>query len=213
MKCYTRYMLPLVIAVCMFLGSLFFSLDVEAAQDDTAPSFDVDAIMASIDGDFYTYNVIVSANIVGYPTKYYLISTSAPLFYHKESSIYQYDCLSFFESSGNYITYVYNENSEQFTFYSKGTLDPYPDSNRVAMMGVRQFFSSSYDIYKYQGSQYTGEVVFQGPSPFQQAVRGQDWTTVMTEIVIMVPLLIVFLVSLIGLRKGLRFVSSFLHRA
>ncbi len=213
MKCYTRYMLPLVIAVCMFLGSLFFSLDVEAAQDGTTPSFDVDAVMASIDGDFYTYNVIVSSNIVGYPLKYYLVSTSAPLSYHQESSIYQYNSLSFFESPGNYITYVYDENSEQFTFNSKGAQDLYIDSQRCVIIGVRQFFSSSYDIYKYRGSEYTGELVFQGPSPFQQAVRGQDWTTVMTEIVIMVPLLILFLVSLIGLRKGLRFVSSFLHRA
>lgn len=213
MKCFTRYMLPLVTVLCMFLGSLFFSIKVDASPDDAAPSFDVDAVMASIDGDFYSYNVIVSANIVGYPLKYYLISTSAPLFYHKEGSIYNYDSLSFFESSGKFIKYVYNEQTGQFTLSSEGTQDSYLESSRVVTMGVRQFFSSSYDIYRYQGSQNTGELVFQGPSPFQQAVRGQDWTTVMMEIVMIVPLSIAFLVSLHALRKGLRFISSFLHRA
>lgn len=213
MKCWTRYALPWVMAFCLFLGSLFFSLDVKAAQDDTALSFDVDAVMASIDGDFYPYNVIVSANIVGYPTKYYLLSTSAPLSYHQESSIYRYYCLSFFETFGDYIVYVCNDQTKQFTFNSKGSLDPYPESNRVVSMGVRQFFSSSYDIYKYQGSQNTGELVFQGPSPFQQAVRGQDWTAVMMEILTILPLSIVSLTFLIGLRKGLRHILTFLRRA
>lgn len=207
MKCYTRYMLPLVIAVCMFLGSLFISLDVHAQEKSTDglgyESYFLacrEEVQKVLDGrgysldNFYYYGFYDESS--GY-VKVYV--TNGPLTYDSSNSYFfvsRYSVLYRFDISAE--SKVVNSSYNYYDF-SAANLSLKCDSTSF----------SNYDVY-YKG---TDEIFFQGPSPFQQAVRGQDWTTVMTEIVIMLPLLIVFLVSLIGLRKGLRFVSSFLHRA
>ena len=207
MKCYTRYMLPLVIAVCMFLGSLFISLDVHAQEKSTDglgyESYFLacrEEVQSVLDGrgysldNFYYYGFYdessgyVKVYVADRPFTY--DSSGSYFFGSRYLTLYKFD-ISLESKIVNKSYYFYNASAVNFSLKCDSTS------------------FSNYDVY-YKG---TDEIFFQGPSPFQQAVRGQDWTTVMTEIVIMLPLLIVFLVSLIGLRKGLRFVSSFLHRA
>lgn len=209
MKCWTWYALPWVMAFCLFLGSAFFSLEADAAQEDAGSQYAVDKIMASVDGDLYTYNVVVSLSIPGYSDYIYLYSTTAPLMYFLDNG---YGVLGFSDSPGDFIVYKYNESAGHCSFESQGSRKPLPDN--FLMRGLGKCYSSSYDIYRCKADgEPTGELFFQGPSPFQQAVRGQDWTAVMMEILIILPLSIVSLTFLIGLRKGLRHILTFLHRA
>lgn len=211
MKCYTRYMLPLVIAVCMFLGGLFFSLDVEAASFDS-----LDSCMSSIiscNSEIYPFIVLEGnpVNMGDYLQYTVYLSESELLYDLNADALYYLDCkYRFF-----HYCYIRQFSDGSFSVTSVVEQSHTSNSSNCILLQGKPILSSSCDIY-YQVNRVgekSDEIFFQGPSPFQQAVRGQDWTTVMTEIVIMVPLLIVFLVSLIGLRKGLRFVSSFLHRA
>lgn len=209
MKCFTRYMLPLVLALCMSLGSLFFSLDVNAQEKGTDglgyESYFLacrDEVQKVLDGrnysldDFYYYGYYDESS--GF-VRVYVTSNKFSCDSNTDSS---------FSFTTQYITI--------YTFDISTGSDCKIMSSNYRYQSTRATFTykidstafSNYDIY-YSG---TDEIFFQGPSPFQQAVRGQDWTTVMTEIVMILPLLIVSLTFLLGLRKGLRFISSLLHR-
>lgn len=199
-------MLPLVIAVSMFLGSYFISQAVETSDiSGSYPSFE--SCMEDIIRNNPEYPAIFSYdfpierdNYIAYPV--YLCDCR--LSYSKSN-----DVLYYIDGISRYYHHCYIYEFNDGSFGVSPVLDLKQGfTGSLSLMG-HSILYSSFDIYYYNSD----EIFFQGPSPFQQAVRGQDWTTVMTEIVIMVPLLILFLVSLIGLRKGLRFVSSFLHRA
>lgn len=206
MKCYTRYMLPLVIAVCMFLGSLFISLDVHAQEKSTDglgyESYFLacrEEVQKVLDGRGYSLDNLY----------YYGYYDESSKFVKVFLSTQKFICHSYTNSS-----FLCDFSSVVYEFYISTDCEVLNWGDRSSPNIIRMTFNLDSSSFSNHDILYeNGELFFQGPSPFQQAVRGQDWTTVMTEIVIMVPLLIVFLVSLIGLRKGLRFVSSFLHRA
>lgn len=204
MKCFTRYMLPLVIAVCMFLGSYFYS---RAAEDQEAGRQTTD----------YSACITECTSLASYLSTYfgddfYYMGSYMP----SKDSICLWVCKSPFQVygdtsptrislRGDYLNLIFV--SPDFSSYQKSR-------SYGAGVGVGTFFDPStgfanFDVFHAD----TGELFFHQPSPFQRAVQAQDWTTVMTEIVMILPLSIVFLTSLLGLRKGLRFFLNLLHRA
>ena len=205
MKCWTRYVLPLVIALCVFLGSSFCSLRVEAEEDVSYPPFF--DLMTGWDNYFLiedTYPVPgFSGSTIHYPFYKLFLYNGSTIGYIKGLNVYASNSFS----SYSIYTYYPDQDTDWQNFSSGFNVSSVQVGDEDLGRGMN-VISSSQDIY----SSY-GELVFQGPSPFQRVVRTQDWTAVMTEIVMILPLLIVFLVSLIGLRKGLRFISSLLHRA
>lgn len=210
MKCFTRYMLPLVLALCMSLGSLFFSLDVNAQEKGTDglgyESYFLacrEEVQKVLDGRNYSLD---DSYYYGYYDE-----TSGSVRVYVSNSKFYCDPDSYTGSSFTFTTryidlYTFDISTDCKILSRSFTPQ---NTNVCRTYKINSTAFSNYDIY-YTG---TDEIFFQGPSPFQQAVRGQDWTTVMTEVVMILPLLIVSLIFLLGLRKGLRFISSFLHRA
>lgn len=211
MKCWTRYVLPLVIALCVFLGSSFYSSaaeDTDAVQGVTPEGLGYEAcflackdeVQAVLDGrnynfdDFYYYGYYDEAldQIKVYLTQRKLVCDSCSDTYFVAQERYLTIYTAVVTRDSKLLSCHYN-------YYSLNTNINFP---------LNSTSFSSYDIYD-----SAGDLFFQGPSPFQRVVRIQEWTAVMTEIVMILPLLIVFLVSLIGLRKGLKVILILLHRA
>lgn len=195
MKCWTRYVLPLVMALCLFLGSSFFRLDVAAATDiESYDVYDVvSAVAESYPEGLFDYNLVFTRPNGGIT----LFSSTAPLHVFLGNSTIQ--CYTHTES---FYWYYYGGDGKWVRSGSglSSTISP--------LSAFKSLLSSSYDVYDSDGNLF-----FRGPSPFQRAVQAQDWTAVMMEIVMILPLLIAFLTFLVGLRKGLKFISTLLHQA
>lgn len=65
--------------------------------------------------------------------------------------------------------------------------------------------------YKAVSSEY--ESFFPGPPPLVAAVKGADLTVAQREVILLIPLSILYLVGYRGLQKGLRLLSTLLRRA
>lgn len=207
MKCWIKYVLPLVMAFCLFLGGSFHSRAAETRETST-------------EGLGYEYYVLACRDEIQESLDYKKLSFDDMYYYgyYDEAAggvkVYVYnsplECVSYTDTS--FSCYVPRHDYE-FVISADCRIikSDYHERSSAALRAYKLYPSSfsSQDIYTYD----TQELVFQGPSPFQRAVRTQDLAAVMMEIVIILPLLILSLTSLIGLRKGLRFVSSFLHRA
>lgn len=202
MKCWIKYMMPLVIAVCVFLGSYFYSQASEN-QETSTQIIDYGACITECTGLFSSVS-----NFYG-DTFYYLgsycndriqlVFSSSPILVYSRSvpgsiGVKGYD-LCFYSVAADSSSYKF--------------INSFSGSYSVGLSFDLSTAFSNHDIY----NRDSGELFFHQPSPFQRAVQAQDWTTVMTEIVIILPLLIVSLTSLLGLRKGLRFILNLLHRA
>ncbi len=203
MKCWTRYMLPLITVLCVFWGIYFLYLEVDAAEsnegtiDYGACITECESLASFIEkvyGDtFYYIGSYNSLHVID------LFISSTPFLFDYESkngysnfycdtSMYHFRCESDFSECRGF-----------------GSLT---SGSQPLLFSLSTAFSN-HDIF-YRD---TGKLFFHQPSPFQRAVRGQDWAAVMTEILIILPLSIVSLTFLIGLRKGLRHILTFLRRA
>lgn len=205
MKFWFKYVLSVVMAFCLFLGSSFFSLEA-AAQEAGGDTIDYsacitecpgleDSIISACGGDTYYYfgncrNGSIILYVSPSPISIYGVSSDGS----GKMSISAYDLL-IYKITTNYSSY-------QCTNHYTG----------LRGFGITFDMStafSNHDIY----DSNSGELFFHHPSPFQRVVRNQDWTTVMTEIIVILPLLILSLTSLLALRKGLNHILSFLRQA
>lgn len=202
MKCFTRYMLPLVIALCMFLSCSSFSIRAEAEETNTE-TVDYSACITECKqlADFIEKNFGDSFYYLGSYSDGYgigLIVSSTPIYFSGQNGA------SISLSGINASCFKLRSDFS----YIANTIN-FSDSYSVSLFFDASTAFSNHDILHKD----TGELFFHQPSPFQTAVRAQDWTTVMMEIVMILPLLIVSLTFLIGLRKGLRHILSFLRQA
>lgn len=196
MKCWMRYVLPWIIALCLFLGSSFFRLDVAAATTDIE-SFDVydvaSAVSESYPEGLFDYNLV----FVRPSGEICLFSSTVPLLVSLDDSTII--CSSHLESFYWY-SYVGNGKWVRNGSGSKPAVNP--------LSSFKSLVSSSYDVYDGDGILF-----FQGPPLLPPVLRPLNLMAVMEEILMVLPLLILSLTFLIGLRKGLRFISSLLHQA
>lgn len=204
MKCWIKFVLPVAMALCVFLGSSFYS-QASDAQGISAQMTDYsscitecpgleDAIIKTCGNTYYYFGSCYNGSIILYVSPSPISVYGVPSGGSGKISISAHG-LHIFNITTDYSSY-------KVTYSSSGSV------------GVGASFDmptgfSNHDVY----DKDSGELFFHHPSPFQRVVQTQDWTAVMTEIIIILPLLILSLTFLIGLRKGLRFVSSYLHRA
>lgn len=198
MKCWTRYtcVLPWIIAICLFLGSSFFRLDVAAATTDIE-SYDVYDVVAAVSesypGGLFDYNLV----FVRPSGEISLFSSTVPLLVSPEDSIIF--CSSHLESLYWY-SYVGNGKWVRNGSGSRPTVNP--------LSAFKSLMSSSYDVYDGDGILF-----FQGPPLLPPVLRPLNLMAVMEEILMVLPLLILSLTCLIGLRKGLKHILTFLRQA
>lgn len=204
MKCWIKFVLPVAMALCVFLGSSFYSQASDSGgtsgqtTDYSACITECPGLLDSITGacgdTYYYFGNCRNGSIILYvspsPISVYGVSSDGS----GRMSIYAYDLL-IYKITTSYSSY-------QCTNHYSG------------LCGIGITFDmptafSNHDIYVHDSD----ELFFHHPSPFQRVVRNQDLAAVMTEIIVVLPLLIVSLTFLIGLRKGLRFVSSLFHQA
>ncbi len=202
MKCWTKYVLPLVIALFVFLGS-FFSLYVNAAgaveTEDTDNPYALDNILPLIDGDLYDYNFVCTDS-----SYVYLFSLTCPSLVALDSSNGYYNV---YPSDDGYL-FIYKLFDGEWILHNDVHIYGYDSEHRSTLTSASSFYSSNFDIYDVDGNLF-----FQAPPLLFRVIRLLNLTAVMEEIVMILPLLIAFLVSLIGLRKGLKFILNLLHRA
>ena len=203
MKCWIRYVLPLVMALCLFLGSIFYS-QASDAQETSGNTIDYsacitecprleDAIIKTCGNTYYYFGSCYNGSIILYVSPSPISVYGVPSGGSGKISISAHG-LHIFNITTDYSSY-------KVTYSSSGSV------------GVGASFDmptgfSNHDVYD-----DSGELFFHHPSPFQRVVRIQDWAAVMTEIIMILPLLILSLTSLLALRKGLKFISSFLRQA
>ena len=199
MKFWIKYVLPVVMAFCLFLGSSFFSLEACAAgesQDYPQMSVLPDDVK---DGAHYIYLHSNSGSTYYFYYCNFVNNSDHDDFTHKVLSNGS-SCILIPHDS---VRYSYNAATDSWKFDS-GV--PYGVTMYLNSYSV---YSANCDILDAD----TGEIFFRAPSPFQRVVRTQDWAAVMMEIIAILPLLILSLTSLLALRKGLKHILSFLRQA
>lgn len=95
------------------------------------------------------------------------------------------------------------ENPVSWTIKKWGALQP---------ANNHQIIYSNFDIYNSDGT------VFFQPAPLTQGIVAQQveqikMTQILQEIITLLPLILVVMVSLVGLRKGLKMLETFLHQS
>lgn len=204
MKFWIKYVLPVIMAFCLFLGSSFFSFEA-AAQETSGNTVDYSACITECAGlasylstnfgdDFYYMGSYMPSK-----GKIYLCVSKYPF------QVYGNTSSTNISVYGDYLNFFFVD-SDFSSYQLKGSYG--------ADCGLGVFFDSSTGFANFNVSHRdTGELFFHQPSPFQRIVRTQDWAAVMTEIIIILPLLILSLTSLLALRKGLKHILSFLRQA
>lgn len=167
----------------------------------------IEDIIPDLPGDVYDYNVVLKDY---FTEKVFFISSEFPVGVTNYGDYDDaYDFLAM--ATGRFNLYSYNNGGWTLSPLSCFISYPYnPEIGSKGRLGFisRSVCSSSYAIYN-----TNGDLFFQGPPLLPPVLRPLDLKAVMEEILIILPLLIVSLTSLLGLRKGLRFILNLLHRA
>lgn len=209
MKKLLKRIAPLLLALVMVLGSC---LTVSAA--DNYDSSDTSAYSAIIDYckdqdiDIYTYQTFWTSSD---GSKKYLFLT--------DHMIYQYSGNFFFYDTGNYKLFS----------YSSGSVSVVTSGARAAGMAIqiKGFYNrhllSNYNIYVSNNGVYSESNTiysnadtsgfFPTPPPLVAAVQGAGPEEALKEVILLIPLSILFLVGCLGLRKALRLLLTLLRRA
>lgn len=149
--------------------------------------------------DSETYDIWVVDDTVASSLKFYAIGADKDERYK----------LIFNKSSFPAIQYKYYIASD--TFGSANNTTIYDSILIDGLNGRCPYFSPCFSLYK--NNTYT-EVFYQAPARVvAQKLEGVEMSQVMKEIVGVLPLIIVVVVSLVGLRKALQMLSMLLHKA
>ena len=144
MKCWTRYALPWVMAFCLFLGSVFFSLEVDAASGSLSS---LDACMSSIisSNSEYPFVVLMDDPLdLGDYIQYTVYLSESEFLYDTQA-----DALYYLDTKTRYYYYCYIRKYDDGSFKVTSVLRQSgvsnPD-NRIRLYG-KQILASSSDIY------------------------------------------------------------------
>lgn len=209
MKKLFKRVAPLLLALVMVLGSC---LTVSAA--DNYDSSDISAYSAIIDYckdhdiDVYSYQTFWTSS--NGSTKYLFLS---------DHMIYSYSGNFFFYEEGNYKLFSYSNGSVSsvtsgaraagMAIQFKGFYNRHLLSNYNIYVSSRGVYSESNTIFS--NADTTG--FFPAPPPLVAAVKGAAPEEALKEVILLIPLSILFLAGCLGLRKGLRLLLTLLRRA
>lgn len=208
MKKLFKRIAPVVLALVMVLGSC---LTVSAASysDDVAKNcYDtcLDKVKdLGLDPSVYKYSVVAYEEPFGSPPCYYVLVFDKPVYINGSS--YSYN-----ESVFSYVgcTYVRGE----YSFLSGS-------SSSLGTISSNYIKRSSYDVYSSSSSSapfHEADIDFfpippTPAPPLVGAVQGAAPEEALKEVILLIPLSILFLVGCLGLRKGLRLLLTLLRRA
>ena len=200
MKKLFKRIAPLLLALVMVLGSC---LTVSAAAPSS--SDDYESVISKYQKDGFNYCLVIEQDSKANYIRY--IFTDCPLYRIYYSSRYYLGC----KTSCNTYTVDYSIVSDSFSIGSTISL---PSGNYVLSLGTGStLLYSNADIYD-SDAKDGDDPFFQGPvRPLVAAVQGASPEEALTEVILLIPLSILFLVGYRGLQKGLQILSTLLHRA
>ena len=202
--------LPLLAALILILGSC---LTVRAAED-----VNINTVIANLENRSgfkqYEYNLLVDA---GY-YYFFITSTSPCTVYNDNLQLYiEFEPnwgYGYYYFDNNFNVYQYNQNND--TRANRLTLNNYKylDSSSTEPFSLTEFQDSIIEC-DYVILDYNDNVVFPEPVHpiLQEAAQAIVPEEVMKETIGLLPLLIPFLVGLVGFWKGLQFLSQILRKA
>lgn len=198
MKKLLKRIAPLLLALVMVLGSC---LTVSAATSLPSTDKEYEAIIKEYQKPGFPYCIVYK-------------SDSSVRFQFYDSEIFRKIIngkSSFFALNRFNLYYV--------TFSSAGssvsnTFSYTPDVSVWNSSSAWSLVYSSFDIYDVGADKEKDEPFFRGPErPLVAAVRGAGPVEALKEVILLIPLSILFLAGCLGLRKGLRLLLTLLHRA
>lgn len=196
---------PLLLALVMVLGSC---LTVCAADDSfVMPSSQegFDSLIAKYKKSGFDYSIVASVSApdsnmvarIAYSTEPLDINSSKYLV-NDSARFYSIDIFKNGSSNFDSVNVISLKNSFCSFFY---------DSNLSVLY-------SNYDIYRVGADKETDTPFFRGPvRPLVGAVQGAAPEEALKEVILLIPLSILFLAGCLELRKGLRLLLTLLHRA
>lgn len=216
MKKLFKRIAPLLLALVIVLGSC---LTVSAAEsyssdDKAALSAMLEYLKDKVDKDElvdYDYKVLLRKKISDSKYSYYLTVSDKPIFLQNNNA-YLYEGTSVYSLSG----------------YTGVTPDKISVSWKVSNSTTSGFkwryddsfssYASNYDVYRWddKSSLVTAKDTtgfFPTPPPLVVAVKGAAPEEALKEVILLIPLSILFLAGCLGLRKGLRLLLTLLHQA
>ena len=202
MKKLFKRIAPLLLALVMVLGSC---LTVSAATSLPSTDKEYEAIIEKYQQSGYPYAVIQSYSAD--PSACFLI-----FYYSIEPFVNNKGELVF---SGNWSSYrvSYNSTEDYWSVGSSTTHSSTVSSSGFSISGAPILYSN-FDIYRVGADKEKDEPFFRGPErPLVAAVRGAGPEEALKEVILLIPLSILFLAGCLGLRKGLRLLLTLLRRA
>ena len=198
MKKLFKRIAPVVLALVMVLGSC---LTVSAATSLPSTDKEYEAIIKEYQKSGFPYCIVYkngsSVRFDFYDSEIFRkINNGESSFFALNRFNYYYVS---FSSSGSSVS-----NTFSYT----------PDVSVWSSSGSWSLVYSSYDIYDAGADKEKDEPFFRGPErPLVAAVRGASPEEALKEVILLIPLSILFLAGCLGLRKGLRLLLTLLRRA
>ena len=203
MKKLFKRIAPLLLALVMVLGSC---LTVSAADDTfTIPTSQegFDSLIAKYKKSGFDYAYVYKSNISNSTYVAYIRYSNEPLY--ANSSDYLVN-----DSASSYGVNIYRSGEvviDPIISMKNSFSSEFTNSNLTVLY-------SNYDIYRVGADKEKDEPFFRGPErPLVAAVRGAGPEEALKEVILLIPLSILFLAGCLGLRKGLRLLLTLLHRA
>lgn len=202
MKKLFKRIAPVVLALVMVLGSC---LTVSAAAPSSADEYK--SVISKYQKDGFNYCLVIEQDSKVNYIRY--IFTDCPLyaFYSSRDSCYYLGC----KTSYNSYLVDYSIVSDSFSI---GSTQSFSSGLYVLAIGTGStLLYSNTDIY-YSDAKDGDDPFFRGPErPLVAAVRGASPEEALKEVILLIPLSILFLAGCLGLRKGLRLLLTLLRRA
>lgn len=201
MKKLLKRIAPLLLALVMVLGSC---LTVSAASSLPSTDKEYEAIITEKYHEGFPYAVFVKDS--QYPAQALVLYTFSAEPFYKDGYFY-------FTKEWSYYIHIYDVNRDTWTEQKSVK---YSTGNMVSInkQSSKSIAYSNNDIYFVGADKEKDEPFFRGPErPLVAAVRGAGPEEALKEVILLIPLSILFLAGCLGLRKALRLLLTLLRRA
>lgn len=201
MKKLFKRIAPLLLALVMVLGSC---LTVSAASSLPSTDKEYEALITEKYHEGFPYAVFVKDS--KYPAQALTLYTFSAEPFYKDGYFY-------FTKNWSYYCHIYDLDHDKWI--EQKSVE-YSTGNMVAI-NVASYKSIAYsnnDIYRVGADKEKDEPFFRGPErPLVAAVRGAGPEEALKEVILLIPLSILFLAGCLGLQKGLQLLLTLLRRA
>lgn len=199
MKKLFKRIAPLLLALVMVMGSC---LTVSAAVPSSTDEYK--SLVSKYAHEGYPYAICVKDSQS--PSQAFLI-------YYFSSEPFFKDGYVYFNTKWSYFTHIYNSSNDSWHM-SQSVEHGTSNMCNLTLSPGRSIVYTSADLYLVGADKEKDEPFFRGPErPLVAAVRGVSPEEALKEVILLIPLSILFLAGCLGLRKGLRLLLTLLRRA